>query len=70
MVERLAARLAAEPEDFEGWLRLARAYGVLGEAEQAHAALARAADLVAVLPADSSEQKVIKAARRTLPGAP
>lgn len=31
MVERLATRLREEPGDVEGWLRLARAYGVLGE---------------------------------------
>jgi cytochrome c-type biogenesis protein CcmH len=42
MVERLAARLEAEPDDREGWLRLARAYDVLGEAEKARDARARA----------------------------
>jgi cytochrome c-type biogenesis protein CcmH len=31
MVNRLAARLAKEPDDLDGWLRLARAYRVLGE---------------------------------------
>jgi cytochrome c-type biogenesis protein CcmH/NrfG len=30
-VNRLAARLAKEPDDLDGWLRLARAYRVLGE---------------------------------------
>ncbi|WP_417518640.1 c-type cytochrome biogenesis protein CcmI [Minwuia sp.] len=30
MVERLADRLAEEPDDFDGWMRLGRAYGVLG----------------------------------------
>lgn len=30
MVQRLADRLVDEPDDFEGWMRLARAYGVLG----------------------------------------
>ena len=43
MVEGLAARLKAKPDDVEGWLRLARAYGVLGEPESARAALAEAA---------------------------
>jgi cytochrome c-type biogenesis protein CcmH len=43
MVEGLAARLKAKPDDVEGWLRLARAYGVLGEPERARAALAEAA---------------------------
>src|SRR5216683_3328183 len=43
MVERLAARLEANPDDEEGWQRLARAYAVLGETEKAAAASARAA---------------------------
>jgi cytochrome c-type biogenesis protein CcmH len=45
MVERLAARLEANPDDEEGWQRLARAYAVLGETEKAAAAAARAAAL-------------------------
>lgn len=40
MVERLAERLSREGSDVEGWLRLVRAYMVLGERERA----ARAAD--------------------------
>lgn len=35
MVEGLAARLEEEPDDLEGWKRLARAYAVLGEREKA-----------------------------------
>jgi cytochrome c-type biogenesis protein CcmH len=42
MVERLAARLQANPNDREGWRRLARAYEVLGETEKAKDARARA----------------------------
>lgn len=38
MVEGLAARLRPVADDREGWARLARAYGVLGEAEKAQAA--------------------------------
>lgn len=38
MVEGLAARLADEPEDMEGWGRLARAYTVLGRQQEALAA--------------------------------
>ena len=45
MVERLAARLAAEPDDAEGWQRLGRAYMVMGERERAVAAYARAGAL-------------------------
>jgi cytochrome c-type biogenesis protein CcmH len=45
MVERLATRLKDEPDDFEGWQRLARAYGVLGEKEKATEAFAQMARL-------------------------
>lgn len=38
MVERLAARLAADGSDVDGWLRLMRSYMVLGEREKAQAA--------------------------------
>ena len=31
MVQRLAARLEKEPNDLQGWLRLAKSYSVLGE---------------------------------------
>ncbi|WP_341898121.1 tetratricopeptide repeat protein, partial [Ferrovibrio terrae] len=48
MVERLAERLKDNPNDAEGWLRLARAREVLGEADAARAALRQA---VAVAPA-------------------
>ena len=40
MVDGLANRLKANPEDAEGWIRLMRARMVLGEAEAATAALA------------------------------
>ena len=45
MVARLADRLEDQPDDLEGWLRLGRAYGVLGEAIKAREAYARAAAL-------------------------
>jgi cytochrome c-type biogenesis protein CcmH len=45
MVERLATRLEAQPDDLDGWVRLARAYQVLARAEDARAAWARAAAL-------------------------
>ncbi|MEE8505500.1 MAG: c-type cytochrome biogenesis protein CcmI [Kiloniellales bacterium] len=67
MVARLAARLAAEPDDFEGWLRLARAYGVLGERARTQEALDRAAGLIEDLPADAPERATLEAARKTLP---
>ena len=39
MVEGLALRLREEPDDAEGWARLARSYRVLGEVEKERAAL-------------------------------
>jgi len=42
MVDGLAARLETAPNDFEGWLRLANAYAVLGEQPLALEALLRA----------------------------
>ena len=38
MVSRLAERLKQDGADVEGWLRLLRAYMVLGDKEQARAA--------------------------------
>ena len=42
MVEGLAARLARSPDDPDGWVRLVRAYAVLGQAAKRDAALATA----------------------------
>ncbi|WP_332118476.1 c-type cytochrome biogenesis protein CcmI [Azorhizobium caulinodans] len=39
MVSRLEERLAADPKDLDGWLRLARAWSVLGDKTKAEAAL-------------------------------
>ncbi len=39
MVDRLAARLAENGQDLDGWLRLVRAYKVLNEADKARTAL-------------------------------
>lgn len=43
MVERLRGRLEQSPEDLDGWLRLARAYGVLQRPDEANDALGTAA---------------------------
>ncbi|ATQ42149.1 c-type cytochrome biogenesis protein CcmI [Caulobacter mirabilis] len=45
MVEGLAARLEAEPNDPQGWVRLVRAWSVLGETGKRDAARARAKTL-------------------------
>jgi cytochrome c-type biogenesis protein CcmH len=42
MVERLAGRLAEDPNDAEGWQRLIRAYAVLGRNDDAKAAYEKA----------------------------
>ena len=42
MVARLEDRLKSQPDDLDGWLRLARAFAVLGERDRAEAALASA----------------------------
>ncbi|HEU4826094.1 MAG TPA: c-type cytochrome biogenesis protein CcmI [Dongiaceae bacterium] len=43
MVERLAARMKADPENIDGWIKLANAYGVLEKHDEARAAWAEAA---------------------------
>ncbi len=42
MVERLAAKMKEKPENLEGWIRLANAYGVLGKYAEARTAWAEA----------------------------
>jgi cytochrome c-type biogenesis protein CcmH len=66
MVDGLAARLEQEPGDLDGWLRLSRAYAVLGEPEQAKAAVDRAAELVAQLPSDAPEREAVEQMQEAL----
>ena len=47
MVDRLATRLKQNGDDVEGWLRLVRAYMVMGEADKARGALTDARQAVA-----------------------
>jgi cytochrome c-type biogenesis protein CcmH len=47
MVDRLATRLKQNGDDVEGWLRLVRAYMVMGDAEKARGALSDARQAVA-----------------------
>lgn len=66
MVERLASRLEEEPGDLEGWLRLARAYSVLGETAGAEDAALRARALADVLPEDDPGRLATQAELRAL----
>ncbi|WP_300514228.1 c-type cytochrome biogenesis protein CcmI [Aliiroseovarius sp.] len=62
MVDRLAVRLEENPEDLDGWLRLANAYSVLGEEANAVSALKQAETLLASLsPDDPRRDAVAKA---------
>ena len=47
MVERLATRLKQNGDDVEGWLRLVRAYMVMGDRDKAKSALGDARQAVA-----------------------
>jgi cytochrome c-type biogenesis protein CcmH len=47
MVERLATRLKQNGDDVEGWLRLVRAYMVMGDADRARGASSDARQAVA-----------------------
>jgi cytochrome c-type biogenesis protein CcmH len=47
MVERLASRLKQNGDDVDGWLRLVRAYLVMGERDKARGALSNAREAVA-----------------------
>jgi cytochrome c-type biogenesis protein CcmH len=47
MVERLASRLKQNGDDVEGWLRLVRAYMVMGDRDKAKGALTDARQAVA-----------------------
>ena len=52
MVANLAARLAQHPDDPDGWARLVRSYGVLGDAKAKADALGKARKLFHDRPAD------------------
>jgi cytochrome c-type biogenesis protein CcmH len=68
MVEGLEQRLAANPRDAEGWVRLMRSRMVLGQGDRARAAYQRA---LAVFTGDRTTQQILRAAATELavPGA-
>ncbi|MHA7900349.1 MAG: c-type cytochrome biogenesis protein CcmI [Henriciella sp.] len=57
MVSGLAARLAEDPDDFDGWMRLIRARAVMGDIDQARLDLAAAQ---AVFAPDTQEGQVLQ----------
>jgi cytochrome c-type biogenesis protein CcmH len=63
MVERLAQRLAHDGSDLDGWVRLVRAYVVLGEHERARGA---AADARRALSGDTAKLQRLEAALTNL----
>jgi cytochrome c-type biogenesis protein CcmH len=63
MVEGLDARLTADPDNFEGWMRLVRSYMVLGEPDKAKDALARG---LRAFPASGAEGKALLEAAKGL----
>jgi cytochrome c-type biogenesis protein CcmH len=67
MVAQLAARLVEEPDDLEGWERLASSYRVLGENAKAAAAEQRATELEAGNAQSGPSQEDIAAAQDMSP---
>lgn len=65
MVQRLADKMEDNPDDVDGWLRLGRAYGVLGEDDKAKSAFGRAKtrleDLLANTPEASPTRPAVQA---------
>ena len=66
MVERLAERLDGQPDDLEGWIRLARAYSVLQEPAKARQALTKASKAFAGQPQEAQAEAAIARARADL----
>jgi cytochrome c-type biogenesis protein CcmH len=63
MVDMLAARLTADPNDALGWVRLMRAYTVLGETEKAKQALS---DARKAFPGNKDAETAFTTAAKTL----
>ncbi|TDT77436.1 cytochrome c-type biogenesis protein CcmH [Litoreibacter halocynthiae] len=60
MVGNLAERMKDEPDNLQGWLQLARAYGVLGEGDNARAAYESAKALTDKLPEDDPRRVTVE----------
>ena len=68
MVERLAARLEDEPDDLDGWMRLANAYSVLGERQNAISAYETASALLRDAPSNDPRRAEVERALSELKG--
>ncbi|WP_119167515.1 c-type cytochrome biogenesis protein CcmI [Algihabitans albus] len=66
MVEGLASRLEETPDDLDGWLRLARAYAVLGQRDEAVDALERAQPLIENLASDDPRRQAVEQGLQSL----
>ncbi len=66
MVARLADRLADNPDDLDGWMRLGNARRVLGETDAARTAYETAARLLAKAPENDPRQAAVKQALEAL----
>ncbi|MEM7469770.1 MAG: c-type cytochrome biogenesis protein CcmI [Pseudomonadota bacterium] len=60
MVDGLEARLDDAPDDLDGWLQLARALVVMGEQDRAFEALKNAEPLIADLPTDNPQRRLVE----------
>ena len=60
MVDRLADRLAEDPDDLDGWLRLGNAYRVLGEMDKAREAFLSAEELASNLASEDPRRVAIR----------
>lgn len=72
MVDGLAEKMQANPDDIDGWVRLGRAYKVLGETEKSKQALgeakSRLEDLLAAAPANSPTRPAVESTLREVEG--
>ncbi len=68
MVQQLADRLKANPNDPEGWQRLARAYQVLGEPDKAKEALSHVKGAAAAPPAGPNADATQASPPAAMPG--
>lgn len=59
MVDRLASRLEENPEDLDGWIKLANAYKVLGDKPKALSALEQASGLLASIDAKDPRHNLV-----------